>query len=81
MNSQAGGTVDLILTGSFTSKLFLQNPRPSEFIFESTDSKSNDLFAKYGDDLRGLNNNTFRDTEILFLKDRYIPAIRNLIFG
>lgn len=78
-NPKAGGTVDLILTGSFTDKMFLKNSSPSVFLFESTDTKADDLFSKYGNDLKGLNAETFRDIEILFLKKEYIKAIKDLI--
>lgn len=54
-NPKAQGNVDLILTGDFTGRLFVTNPKRSVFKFESSDRKAPMLFEKYGDDLKGIN--------------------------
>lgn len=74
INPLAGGYVDLILTGSFTNKLFIQK-RGNEYLFYSTDSKSDDLFNKYGNDLRGINQLVFERAQ----KERYAPDLVKLI--
>ena len=55
LNPLAGGTVDLILTGSFTRGLFVESLGNSRYIFDSTDDKTDDLIGKYGQDIMGLN--------------------------
>ena len=55
MNPLAGGTVDLILTGSFTRGLFVESLGNSRYTFDSTDDKTDDLIGKYGKDIMGLN--------------------------
>jgi hypothetical protein len=60
MNPLAGfGNVDLIYTGSFSSKLFLKSTNPRLFIFDSTDNKTDNLVGKYGLDILGLNQEWF----------------------
>lgn len=54
LNPSASGTVDLILTGSFTRQLFVDDVRPSLFRFDSRDDKSGLLETKYGKDIWGL---------------------------
>ena len=58
-NPKAQGNVDLILTGDFAGRLFVTNPKKSVFKFESTDKKAPMLFEKYGDDLKGINQETW----------------------
>lgn len=55
LNPMASGTVDLILTGSFTRGLSLDETTKGKFLFDSSDDKAPDLFAKYGDNNRSLN--------------------------
>lgn len=69
MNPLAGfGNVDLIYSGSFVSKLFLKSysNNPRGYIFDSTDSKTDNLVGKYGLDILGLNQEWFnkRQSEI-----------------
>lgn len=60
MNPLAGfGNVDLIYSGSFSSKLFLKSTNPKSFIFDSTDNKTDNLVGKYGLDILGLNKDWF----------------------
>lgn len=58
-NPLAGGNVDLTLTGSFADKLFIKSVSKSVFQFDSFDIKSKELFSKYGEDLKGINQDTF----------------------
>jgi len=55
LNPLAGGTVDLILTGSFTRGLFVDDIAPSRFLFDSHDEKTDLLIGKYGLDIMGIN--------------------------
>lgn len=67
MNPLAGfGNVDLIYSGSFVSKLFLKSNNPRLFIFDSTDTKRDNLVGKYGLDILGINQDWFnkRQSEI-----------------
>jgi hypothetical protein len=55
MNKLAGeGNVDLILTGAFTSAMFLETMSNGTFKIDSKDVKRNDLVSKYGSDIFGL---------------------------
>ncbi|MFL1896782.1 hypothetical protein ACJRPK_13835 [Aquimarina sp. 2-A2] len=77
-NPSAGGTVDLIREGDFKKGLFIQNPKPTEFLFESTDEKAEMLFEKYGEDLKGLNQKDFEDVWNLHLAGKYREALRKI---
>jgi len=57
-NPLARGNVDLILTRSFTNKLFVKGS-DSKFIFDSSDIKTGNLIGKYGRDIMGLNQDWF----------------------
>jgi hypothetical protein len=60
MNPLAGfGNVDLILTGSFVSKLFLKSFRNGKFLFDSSDVKKNNLVSVYSGEIMGLNQDWF----------------------
>lgn len=63
LNPLASGTVDLILTGSFTRQLFVDDIRPSLFRFDSRDDKSGMLESKYGRDIWGLSEARWREME------------------
>src|SRR5690554_3582809 len=62
-NPKAQGNVDLILTGDFTGRLFVTNPKRSVFRFESSDKKAPMLFEKYGDDLKGINQESWDEVQ------------------
>lgn len=66
-NPLAGGTVDLILTGQFTRQLIVEKSGNGLFQFDSRDDKAPELFAKYGSDLRGLNDKTWLDVQIEYI--------------
>ena len=72
INPSAGGDVDLILTGSFTNQLFVEQVRPTAFLFDSTDSKRDSLVGKYGVDIMGLNDDYWRKRQI----EVYLPVFR-----
>ena len=60
MNPTAGGKVDLIYTGAFSGALFI--PQDENIInVDSSDSKRNELVAKYGDDIFDLSNSQEAD--------------------
>lgn len=59
INPKAQGNVDLILTGSFSSKMFVVPTSRSKFTFLSNDDKSDSLQKKYGSEIMGLNQDTF----------------------
>jgi len=76
MNPRAGlGNVDLILTGAFANSLFPVRRGKSTFIFDASNSKAPDLFAKYGEDNRGLNQETFNDIQ----RDIIAPEVAEFI--
>ena len=75
LNPLAGGMVDLILTGSFSSALFVDYLGDSKYKFDSLDRKSDALFDKYGQNLRGINQQTFNDLQ----KKDYAPKLIRFI--
>jgi len=54
MNPLAGGNVDLILTGAFTSGMYLELMSRGSYKIDSKEQKRNDLVKKYGSDIFGL---------------------------
>lgn len=62
-NPLASGFVDLILTGAYISALFVERVEGDRYRFNSTDEKAEPLRQKYGNEIRGLNEGTFRDLE------------------
>lgn len=54
MNPLAGGNPDLILTGAFTSSMYLETMSRGTFKIDSKDGKRNELVRKYGSDIFGL---------------------------
>lgn len=64
VNPLAGfGYVDLMLTGSFTNRLFLKSYGNRLFEFGSTDNKTGNLLGKYGNEIMGLNKETFEERQ------------------
>lgn len=74
-NPLAGGTVDLINTGSYTRQLFVDDLSNSKYIFDSRDDKTDLLVAKYGADILGLNETTW----INFQNDEVVPELGKYI--
>jgi len=70
-NPLAGGSVDLILTGAFTRGLFIERKSNLIYRFDSTDDKTDDLIAKYGMDIMGLNQNEW----IRLQRDIHAPLL------
>jgi hypothetical protein len=71
LNPMAGGTVDLILTGKFSNQLFVKSLGNSRFQFQSQDEKDPMLFEKYGQENRGLNEETFEELQ----RKKYAPKL------
>ena len=64
INPLAGfGYVDLMLTHSFSNKLFLKSYGNRKFEFGSTDNKTGNLLVKYGNEIMGLNKETFEERQ------------------
>lgn len=80
LNPQASGTVDLILTGSFTRQLFVDDVRPSVFRFDSRDDKSGLLEQKYTTDIWGISPKYWEQRQIHYAKNtaKEIKRITNL---
>lgn len=75
LNPLASGTVDLILTGSFTRSLFVDDISRDRYLFDSRDEKTELLVAKYGADILGLSPETF----LQFQYDYVAPEVRKYI--
>jgi len=58
-NPLARGFVDLINTGSYTNKLFVQKVNRLHYAFKSADAKDEKLAKKYGQQIRGLSQASF----------------------
>lgn len=82
MNPKAGlGNVDLRLTGSFQSDIFVQ-PEEDRIVFGSGDPKTNELTAKYGDRIFGLTMENLSEYRGIFYKrfQAFITQITGLRF-
>jgi hypothetical protein len=76
LNPKAGlGNVDLILSGSFINSFFLKE-KGEGYIFESNDSKADDLLGRYGEDIFNLNNKAFNDFLIKYVKKPFTSEIK-----
>ena len=75
-NPLAGGDVDLILTGAFINSAFFKSTEPGKYLFGFRDYKTPDLFAKYGSDIAGLNQNTFNRFLLDKIKPKFILNIK-----
>jgi len=69
LNPSASGTVDLILTGSFTRQLFVDDIRPSLFKFDSRDDKSSMLESKYSKDIWGISERRWIERQKQYAKE------------
>lgn len=82
LNPQAGlGNVDLILTGAFANSLFPVRQSRSTFIFDASNSKAGDLFAKYGNENRGLATDTFEDIQRDYIAPELVQYIKEVMNG
>lgn len=71
LNGLAGkGFVDLQLTGAFINSFSLVRRSRNSYLFDASNSKKELLVKRYGEDIMGLNQNTFNDyqKEIVFPK-------------
>lgn len=78
INPLADGYVDLKLTGSFHSQLFVKSLGNSRFLFDSRDSKANMLANQYGEDIFGLNKHTFEDLQSKKYANKLVKYIKQL---
>lgn len=62
INPTANGYVDLMLTRSFTNKMFLRKFGEG-YIFNSTDVKTGNLIGKYGLDIMSINQDWFNQRQ------------------
>ena len=62
INPLAGGSVDLLLTRSFTNKMFLRKIGKG-YLFNSNDYKTGSLIGKYGIDIMGINQEWFNERQ------------------
>ena len=74
-NPFAGGKVDLILTGAYERAIKVLSLGNSKFTLRSSDSKRNDLIAKYGIENEGINNEIWNKLQ----KFDYMPQLVNKI--
>lgn len=80
LNPLAKGNVDLILTGSFTNKLFVKQYGKG-YLFDSTDVKTGNLLGKYGLDIMGLNQEWFNKRQSEIYKFTLQVQIRKILNG
>ncbi len=79
MNPLANGNVDLRLTGSTYSQLFVEPKNESKFTFKSRDGKWDGLVEQYGKDIKGLNSQTFLDIQIKEYLPIFIKRLKRII--
>lgn len=76
LNPKAGlGNVDLILGGSFINSFFLEE-KGEGYIFSATDSKTDDLLGRYGEEIFNLNQKAFNDFLIKYVKDDFVKVLK-----
>ena len=72
LNPLAGyGKVDLQLTGAFVNSFFLVRKSRSEYTFDASNTKKPFLIDRYGEDIMGLNQQTFNE----FQRERVLPEV------
>ena len=75
INPMAGGSVDLILTGSTRDKMKAQYLGSGKYTLNSTDHKWSGLKEKYGQQISGINNDFWNALQ----KFEYAPQLFNNI--
>ena len=75
INPFAGGKVDLILTGAYERAIKVLSLGSSKFTLRSSDSKRDDLIAKYGVENEGINEEIWNKLQ----KFDYAPELFNKI--
>lgn len=79
MGSQAPfGKPDLILEGDFTEGFVLKYESGGQFTITSTDDKTADLVAKYGDEIFGLTDESISEIKPL-IRESFIKEFRNVL--
>lgn len=79
MNPQANGTVDLMLTGAFIDSFFVKSRGNSKFTFDANDEKTGMLKDKYGNEIMGLNQETFNTIQKEVYSSQMLKFIKNSI--
>jgi hypothetical protein len=74
-NPLAKGNVDLMLTHSFANKLFLK-PFNNGFIFDSSDTKRDNLVSRYDLDIMGINQDWFNNRQANIYRYTFIFNIK-----
>jgi hypothetical protein len=78
-NPLAGGTVDLILTGSTKNNLKVISLGNGEFELESTDIKWNSLVEKYGDNITLINFRIFNGLQQTEYAPKLMERLRQIM--
>lgn len=79
-NSRAGfGNVDLINTGSFVDSFKLNKPKGNKYKWGATDSKKNEIVGMFGEDIMGLNQQSFVKFQIEIIKPRFIRSLKKIM--
>ena len=79
INPMAGGTVDLILTGSTRDKMRIESLGDSKFTLNSKDNKWGGLKAKYGAQISGINERFWNDLQKNYYAPELFNRIRNIL--
>lgn len=75
LNPNAGGKVDLILSGDFINS-FLLKEKGKGYEFDATDDKKNDLINYYGERIMGLSQEKFNAFLIKYVAPDFRKAIK-----
>lgn len=79
-NPRAGyGNVDLINTGAFIDSFKLNKPKQNKYKWGATDSKRNKIVDMYGEEIMGLNQESFDKFQIEIIKPRFVEKLRKII--
>jgi len=79
-NPRAGkGNIDLINTGSFIDSFRLNKPKQNKYLWGATDSKRNDIVEMFGQDIMGLNQESFEKFQIEIVKPRFVRKLQEII--
>lgn len=79
-NPRAGfGNVDLINTRAFIDSFKLNKPKLNKYTFGATDKKRNDIVNMFGNDIMGLNQDSFEKFQVEIIKPRFIRKLQTII--
>lgn len=80
MNPRAGfGAVDLIFTGRFSNELFPERVGKDRYIFRTALDYGRDLFAKYGNQIGGINQTEFERIQRDYYAKHLVKYIKSLL--